>query len=190
MLKLALALSILGFYLPCQTCRAIQTKCEHDKLKKIWESGNRCKMVLTPIFRKTHHHGSPPLPKYKLNSTKPANCMINSVADVILPGGKWNRQKISLVVTREELEAITSISLLVEKRDDILYGISLRMESIRSNLGIMLRMRAGAFVQTKGGLAFGGLSGSSKSQTRFVIFGGGCVKMLLRQGKSFQKEVC
>lgn len=36
--------------------------------------------------------------------------------------------------------------------NDILYGISLRMESIRSNLGIMLCMRARAFVQTKGGL--------------------------------------
>ncbi|KAF7124303.1 hypothetical protein RHSIM_Rhsim12G0041200 [Rhododendron simsii] len=71
--------------------------------------------------------------------------MINWVADVILQGGKWDRQKISLVVMQEELEAITSIPLLVEKTNDILYGISLRIESIQSNLGIMLRMRARAF---------------------------------------------
>lgn len=62
----------------------------------------------------------PSLPHFKIGSTKPANCMIECVADVILPRGVWDKQKISSVVTKEELEAITSISLPLGRRNDIM----------------------------------------------------------------------
>lgn len=62
----------------------------------------------------------PTLPNFKLSSTKPTCCAINSVADVILPGGRWDKQKLSWIVTQEELEAITNVPHPVQKRADIM----------------------------------------------------------------------
>lgn len=48
----------------------------------------------------------PMLPRFKISSPKPENCNISKVADVVdAQTGKWDVQKLALMVSPEEMEA-------------------------------------------------------------------------------------
>lgn len=63
----------------------------------------------------------PMLPRFKISSTRPENCSISKVADVIdARTGKWDVPKLASLVIPEEMEAISSIPLPMMDRDNML----------------------------------------------------------------------